>query len=165
MKSRVMIGLLIAGVLVISAAGQDNSGLQPTEGVMASLPRQPSSSTAMVPSQLQVPPESADAKVYPEQMQAVLQLMSDELGLIVQAVRDGKISRAEAEYLSVERYFVGLMRLQLVRSQHQNADEANQRESYSQANTAPQVSGDTVMVVLLQLPRVTFPSGSSAISS
>jgi hypothetical protein len=80
-------------------------------------------------------------------MEAVLQALSEDLGQIVLAVRDGKITPVQAEYLSIERYYVGLMRFQLLLVLHQNADEENQRESYSHSNTAPAQSSDTAITI------------------
>jgi Spy/CpxP family protein refolding chaperone len=141
-----MIALLITGVLVISAGAEENSTAQLTNGVMARVPRQQSSSTAIPPAQLQEPPGSQDATEYPQLMQAVLQGLSEDLVQIAQLAHDGNISRKQAEYLSVEGYYRALMRFQLLRALYQNAAGANQREPYSQANTAPQ-SSDTTMVV------------------
>jgi len=72
--------------------------------------------------------------------------MSAELGEIAQAVREGKITRSQSEYLSLERYYVALTRFQFLRTLYQNPVEENQTQSYSQANTPLQVSGNTVMI-------------------
>lgn len=142
-KTRWIIGLLITGALVVSAAAQDNSGAQLTQGMSASLPRQQLNSTPTPPA-LEASPVFGGIEAYLPQMQGVLEALSEELGLMAQAVHDGKVNRAQAEYLSVERYYTALMRLQLLRTLRQNQDETNQSESYSPATTAPQVSGDTV---------------------
>lgn len=80
-------------------------------------------------------------------MEAVLQALSEDLGQIALAVRDGKITPEQAEYLSIERYYVGLMRFQLLRALHQSAGEENQRESYSHSNTASAPSSDTAITI------------------
>ncbi len=126
-KSKLIVGLVITGLLVISAGAQ---------AVIVTLPGQQSSSTVMAPAQLQAFPGAREAKSPPQQMEAVLQALSEDLGQIALAVRDGKITPEQAEYLSIERYYVGLMRLQLLRALHQSAGEENQRESYSHSNTA-----------------------------
>jgi Spy/CpxP family protein refolding chaperone len=135
--------LLITSALVRSAVAQDNSGAQLTQSTAASLPRQQLNST---PTPTAPSPVFGGTEAYPPQMQGVLEALSEELGLIAQAVHDGKITRAQAEYLSVERYYTALMRLQLLRTLRQNQDEPNQSESYAPASTAPQVSGDTVVI-------------------
>jgi len=136
----------MTGVLAISAAAQDNSASQPAEGPIANLARQQSGGTASAPTQLQAPAGSQDARPYPEQLEAVLGAMTAELGEIAQAVRDGKISRAQAEYLSLERYYVALTRFQFLRTLYQDPPQDNQAESFAQANAAPQIPGGSVIV-------------------
>ncbi len=55
------------------------------------------------------------------------------------------ISREQGEYLSVEQYYVGLLRFQLLRALHQNAKDTNPGVSSPQASTAPKVLGNTVV--------------------
>lgn len=137
-KSKLIVGLVITGLLVISAGAQ---------AVIVTLPGQQSSSTVMAPVQLQAFPGAREAKSPPQQMEAVLQALSEDLGQIALAVRDGKITPEQAEYLSIERYYVGLMRFQLLRALHQSAGEENQRESYSHSNTASAPSSDTAITI------------------
>ncbi len=72
--------------------------------------------------------------------------MSAELGEIAQAAREGKISREQAEYLSLERYYVALTRFQLLRMLYQAPQENNPPQSYAQANTSPQISGSAPII-------------------
>jgi Spy/CpxP family protein refolding chaperone len=126
--------LLITCVLAIFAGAQENGGAQPAE------------STASPPAQLQAPAGLQDGKTYLEQLQAVLEAMTAELGGIAQAAREGKISRAQAEYLSLERYYVALTRFQFLRTLYQEPPQGSQTESYAQANTAPQIPGTSAIV-------------------
>lgn len=142
-KSKLIVGLLITGLLVISAGAQ---------AVMVTLPSQQSGNTVMAPAQLQAFSGARKAKSPPQQMEAVLQALSEDLGQIALAVRDGKITPEQAEYLSTERYYVGLMRFQLLRALHQNTEEENQRYSYSQPNTASAPSSD----IAITIPAPTF---------
>src|SRR5271165_6722138 len=144
-KSRWIIGFLITCVLAIPGVTQENSGAQPTEGAIVTLPQQDSGSLANPSAQLQVPP-GQDVGTYPERLEAVLSAMSAELGQIGQALRDGKISSTQAEYLSLERYYVALTRFQLLRTMYQDPEASNPAESYSKADTAPQVSRNPVIV-------------------
>jgi len=121
-------------VLATSAGAQENSRAQPAEG------------TASPPAQLQAPAGLQDGRTYPEQLEAVLGAMTAELGEIAQAAREGKISRAQAEYLSLERYYVALTRFQFLRTLYQDPPQGNQAQSYAQANSAPQVPGASVIV-------------------
>ena len=132
MKSRWIIGLLMTCVLAISAGAQENGVAQPAEG------------TASPPVQLQAPAGLHDGETYPEQLEAVLQAMTAELGEIAQAAREGKISRPQAEYLSLERYYVALTRFQFLRTLYQDPPQGNQAESYAQANPAPQIPSVSV---------------------
>ena len=72
--------------------------------------------------------------------------MSAELGEIAQAAREGKISRDQAEYLSLERYYVALTRFQLLRTLYQAPQESNPSQSYALANTSPQISGNALVI-------------------
>ena len=131
-RTKLMTALLTTAVLTISACAQDNND---QHAMIAAAPKHLSASG---------PQDIKDQ--YPQQMEAVLQSVSQELVQITQAVRDGSIDRSQAEYLSVERYYVGLMRFQLLRAFYQNADGASQRQPYSQAKTSPQNS-DTVVTI------------------
>ena len=144
MKSKWIIGLLMLCVLEISAGAQQSDSAQPSEGAIVSLPQQRSGDTASPPMQLQ-PGGPPDAQSYPEQLESVLAAMSAELGEIAQAVREGKITRSEGEYLSLERYYVALTRFQFLRTLYQNPMEGNQAQSHRQENTPLQMSG-TVMI-------------------
>jgi Spy/CpxP family protein refolding chaperone len=132
-------------VLAISAGAQQKGSAQPSEPAMVGVPQQQSGVTA-IPTQLQPPGGAPGAESYPEQLESVLTAMSAELGEIAQAVREGKISRSEGEYLSLERYYVALTRFQFLRTLYQNPVEGNQTQSYSQANIPLQTSGSTVMI-------------------
>jgi hypothetical protein len=72
--------------------------------------------------------------------------MSAELGEIAQAVREGKITRSQGEYLSLERYYVALTRFQFLPTLYQNPAEGNRTQSYSQANTPAQISNKIVVI-------------------
>ena len=115
MKSRWIIGLLMTCLLAAFAGAQVNSSAQPAEG------------PASPPAQLQAPAGLQDGKTYPEQLEAVLEAMTAELGEIAQAAREGKISRAQAEYLSLERYYVALTRFQFLRTMHQDPPQGNRQ--------------------------------------
>ena len=83
-------------VLAIVATAQENNGAQPQSGAIVSLPHQQSGGAAGPP-MLQAPAGVQDAKPYPEQLESILASMSAELAEIAQAVREGKISRAQGE--------------------------------------------------------------------
>ena len=132
MKSTLIVTFLMAAVLTLSAGAQDNSD---QGAAMAAAPLQLSGSG----------PQEMKGQ-YPQQMEAVLQSVSQDLAQIVQAAQAGSIDRTQAEYLYVERYYVGLMRFQLLRALYQNSDGASQRQSCSQGKTSPQ-SSDTIVTI------------------
>ncbi len=148
MKTRLLIALLLSATLAISAGAQVNSEPQPIGVANANLPQQPRrSSEDGAPIQLQVPSAMADSSPqYLQQMDAVLQAMSEEYGQIAQALQQGKITPAQAQYLWVERYYAGLMRLQLIRTISQTAQAQNQPQFQPQADTASPTSDSVVMV-------------------
>ena len=116
MKSRWIIGFLLMCVLAISANAQENSSVQSAQGPIANVaPQHPGGATSPA-TQLQLPAGTQDAGTYPDRLEEVLGAMSAELAEIAQAAREGKISRDQAEYLSLERYYVALSRFQLLRT-------------------------------------------------
>ena len=72
--------------------------------------------------------------------------MSAELGEIAQATREGKISRDQAEYLTLERYYVALTRFQLLRMLYQPPQESDPQQSYVQANSPSQISEGALVI-------------------
>jgi len=130
-RSKSIVTFLIAAVLTISAGAQTNNS-QPAGGGAA-------------PVYLSPGPQDIKGQ-YAQQMDAVLQSVSQEWVQIAQASREGSIDRTQAEYLYVERYYVGLMRFQLLRALYQNSDGAGPRQSYSQAKTSPQNSDTTITI-------------------
>lgn len=137
MKSRAIIAGIIVSGLAISAGAQRDSGPQAAQDSLA----QPGTGSTVNPA-VQLPSGvGQDTGTYPERLQEVLGAMSAELGEIAQAAREDKITREQAEYLSLERYYVALTRFQLLRMMYQGPEANNSPQTYSQANTAPQISG------------------------
>ena len=138
MKSRWIIALLVIFVVAISANAQENSGAAAAEGPLANLARQQSSTAATSVVQPRASEGSQEDQTYPARLEAVVGAMSAELGEIVQAAREGKISRDQADYLSFERYYVALTRFQLLRMLYQTSEVNDPPETYSQANNISQ---------------------------
>ena len=161
MKSHWIISFLLTCALAIFANAQENSGVQTAEGTIANLARQNSGGATSPAMQLQAPAGSQDAGTYPERLEQVLGAMSAELGEIAQAAREGKISRDQAEYLSLERYYVALTRFQFLRTLYQDPPQGNQAESYAQANPAPQIPSASVILP----PRTCSPDISEQLVS
>jgi len=145
-NSRWIIGFLLTCALAVSANAQENSREQSAEGPIADFARQSSGSATRPATQLQAPAGSQDAESYPKRLEEVLGAMSTELGEIAQATREGKISRDQAEYLTLERYYVALTRFQLLRMLYQPPQESDPKQNYVQANTASQISGSALVI-------------------
>ena len=145
MKSQWIIGFLLTCALAISANAQQNGNVQSAEGPIANFAQQNSGDAAGPAIQLQAP-AGQDAGTYPARLEEVLGTMSAELATIAQAAREGKISRDQAEYLSLERYYVALTRFQLLRTLYQPPQESNPPQSYAQANSSSQISGSAFVM-------------------
>jgi len=144
-KSRWIIGVLMTCVLATSAGGQE-SGAQPAQRPIANLTPQQSDGAASNARELRAPAGLQDGRTYPEQLEAVLGAMTAELGEVAQAARDGKISRAQVEYLSLERYYVALTRFQFLRMLYEESPQDSQTGSYAEGNAVPQIPGASVVV-------------------
>ncbi len=143
MKSQRIATFVIICLLAISAGAQANGGAEPAEGTIANLAQQ-------APGETENPPDLLGAEqsagTYPERLEGVVAAMSAELSEIAQAAREGKISRDQAEYLSLERYYVALTRFQLLRSMYATPQDGNPAQSYSQANVQAQISAGTLVI-------------------
>jgi Spy/CpxP family protein refolding chaperone len=146
MKSRWIILFLLMCVLAISANAQENSSVQSAQGPIANVVPQHAGGATSPATQLQLPAGSQDAGNYPGRLEEVLGAMSAELAEIAQAAREGRISRDQAEYLSLERYYVALSRFQLLRTLYQPPQASDPSQSYAQANTSPQISGSGLVI-------------------
>ena len=142
MKSK-WIAFVMMCMLAISASAQANKSAQAAVGPMANLAQQAADEKGSAPGQ--VGAGQADG-TYPERMESVLGNMSAELAAIAQAAREGKISREQAEYLSLERYYVALTRFQLLRAMYDATPEAGPAQSYPQATPPAQMSAGTLVI-------------------
>jgi len=142
-KPRWITTVIIVCLLAISAGAQTKKSTQAAIGPIASLAQQATDETENAPSQLRAGQAEG---TYPERMEAVLGSMSAELGEIARAAREGKITPAQAEYLSLERYYVALTRFQLLRTMYNTAEESSPAQSYSQANAPTQMSAGTLVI-------------------
>ena len=147
MKSQWIIGLLLMCALAISANAQENGSVQSAAGPIANFAQQNSDGATSPATQLQAPAGGQEAGTYQDRLEEVVGAMSAELAEIAQAAREGKIGRDQAEYLSLERYYVALTRFQLLRTLYQAPQESsNPPQSYAQANTSPQISGSAFAI-------------------
>ena len=112
MKLRWMTGILMAGVLMVSASAQADHPQIP-----GGTPSEPSNDSAVTPN-LTVQPQDA-LNAYEKQMAFVTVQTSEELTQIVQAVRTGQISSDQAEHLSRRSFELSMIRLQFLDALYQ----------------------------------------------
>jgi Spy/CpxP family protein refolding chaperone len=146
MKRAHILGAFIAGALVISAVAQDGQQLSPASGsVMATAPAETPNiaETPGTDAQVRVTPRDL-LKEYEKQMAVVSLKTCAELAQIGQAAHQGQIGPEQAEYLSGQRFELGMIRLQFLDSLHQILDDKIQKETKQQSEV--QSSGDTLVV-------------------
>jgi Spy/CpxP family protein refolding chaperone len=141
MKYRFILGALVIGVLVISVVAQDDSDPQSEsiDSVMAAVPTDTSAITAILATEPQVPLGPRDVlRNYEQGMAFVSHRTCAELAQIAQAAREGQISREQAEYVSGERYHLGMMQFQLLSTLYQiiQSEIENEVEQKDQSHIA-----------------------------
>jgi len=95
---------------------------------------------------------------YEAEMTRITSRMSNELGVIRQAIAHGQLSRAQSEYLARERYQIAMMQFQLFSAWH-----AILEQSVAHAS-APQTKDDsspTEQALVLPLPFSSLQLNSS----
>ena len=146
MKLRWITGILMAGVLALSAMAQaDNPQLPSIGGATAT---DPSNDSAVTPNAMPQPQDSLNA--YEQQMAIVTVQTYTQLAQIVEAVHSGQISDERAEYLTRRCFELGVVRLQFLDTLHQITESKLSREA---APEKPQeqtgqmeASGETLVV-------------------
>jgi hypothetical protein len=142
MKFKWAAGILLSGVLAISAIAQDHP--QPSnDGEIAAEPTN-KAPDATAPAQEKL-------KAYDEQMALVTAQTYTALAQIAQALREGKISSDEAQYLTRRYYELGMIRFQFLDTLHEIIESDLSKEStpYNSVQEPPQVqtSEETLIVV------------------
>ncbi len=147
MKSRLVVGMSTVCLLMVSAVAQDSSVQLSPNGQAPGVSNGNSSAAVITTDQLgeQLGPQDA-LRVYAQQMQMVFQNTCEELDAITQAVYSGKVTREQAEYLSAERFQLGMMQFQLLRTLYLSTAYDTQRASQPQESTELYVVGATVVV-------------------
>src|SRR5882757_4199528 len=159
MKRGHILGVLVAGALVISAAAQDGQQPLTSQGMTATEPAKSLNIAETTGSDAQVPMAPPDLlKEYEKQMAVVSLKTCAELAQIAQAAHEGQIGAEQAEYLSGQQLELGMIRLQFLDSLHQILDDKIQKETKQQSEV--QSSGDT----LVAPPPDSSPDVSQAIA-
>lgn len=146
MKLRWITGILMAGVLALSAMAQaDNPQLPNIGGTTAT---EPSNDSAVTPNSM---PQSQDSlNAYEQQMAIVTVQTYTELAQIAEEVHSGQISDERAEYLARRCFELGVVRFQFLDTLHHITESKLSREAApedSEGQTRQiEASGETLLV-------------------
>jgi hypothetical protein len=146
MKLRWIAGILMTGVLALSAMAQaDHPQLPDIGGATAT---EPSNDSAVVPNSTPQPQDSLNA--YQQQMAVVTVQTYTELAQIAEALHSDQISSERAEYLTQRSFEVGIIRLQFLDTLHQIAENKLSREAApdnaEEQTRQMEASGETLVV-------------------
>ena len=146
MKLRWITGILMAGVLALSAMAQaDNPQLPNIGGATAT---EPSNDSDVTPDSTPQPPDSLNA--YEQQMAIVTVQTYAELTQIAEALHSGQLSDARAEYLTRRCFELGVVRLQFLDTLHQITESKLSRkaapEKPEEQTHEIEASGETLIV-------------------
>lgn len=124
MKLRWTLGILMAGVLAISAVAQ--VGHPQTPGTGDSTTTAPDNDPTIASSPTMQPQEALST--YEEQMAGVTVQTYEELEKIIQALHSGQISSDQAAYLSRRCFELGVIRLQFLDTLHEIVETTTSKE-------------------------------------
>ena len=146
MKLRWVTGILMAGVLALSAMAQaDHAQLPDIGGATAT---EPSDDSPVTPNSMPHPQDSLTT--YEEQMAIVTVQTYTELTQIAEALHSGQISDERAEYLTRRSFELGVVRLQFLDTLHQIAEGKVSREAAperpEEQARQTEASGETLLV-------------------
>jgi len=146
MKLRWITGILMAGVLALSAMAQADHPQIP--GIGGATATEPSPDSAVTPDLTPQPQDSLNA--YEKQMAIVTVQTYTELAQIAEALHSGQVSSERAEYLTRRCFELGVVRLQFLDTLHLIAESKLSREAApdnSEEQTRQvEASGETLVV-------------------
>jgi hypothetical protein len=146
MKLRWITGILMAGVLALSAMAQADHPQLP--GIGGATATEPSNDSAVIPNSMPQPQDSLNA--YEQQMAIVAVQTYTELAQIAEALHSGQISSERAEYLTRRCFEVGVVRLQFLDTLHQITESKLSRdaapENSEEQARQMEASGETLVV-------------------
>jgi len=146
MKLRWITGILMAGVLALSAMAQVDHPQIP--GIGGATATEPSPDSAVTPDLTTQPQDSLNA--YEQQMAIVTVQTYTELAQIAEALHSGQVSSERAEYLTRRCFELGVVRLQFLDTLHLIAESKLSREAApdnSEEQTRQvEASGETLVV-------------------
>jgi Spy/CpxP family protein refolding chaperone len=146
MKIRWITGILMAGVLALSAMAQADHPQIP--GIGGATGTESSPDSAVTPDLAPQPQDSLNA--YEQQMAIVTVQTYTELAQIAEALHSGQVSSERAEYLTRRCFELGVVRLQFLDTLHLIAESKLSREAApdnSEEQTHQmEASGETLIV-------------------
>jgi|GEM_PF-1827847 len=125
MKLRWITGILMTGVLALSAMAQADHPQVP--GIGGATATEPSPDSAATPDLTPQPQDSLNA--YEKQMAIVTVQTYTELAQIAEALHSGQVSSERAEYLTRRCFELGVVRLQFLDTLHLIAESKLSREA------------------------------------
>jgi hypothetical protein len=138
---------LIQPLAAAAPVNANDDGLSQMNTVLATLQTR-EAVTDVLPQDAVIPRGPTDVlKDYENQMTAVSEWLSGQLGSIVQAVDSGGLTREQGEYFTGERYEAAMMQFQLLRAQYAILEHEIAATSASE-DAAPAQSSQAVVLAL-----------------
>jgi Spy/CpxP family protein refolding chaperone len=139
---------LIQPLAAAAPVNANDNGLSQMNTVLATLQTR-EAVTDVLPQDAVIPRGPTDVlKDYENQMTAVSEWLSGQLGSIVQAVDSGGLTREQGEYFTGERYEAAMMQFQLLRAQYAILEHEIAATSVAPKDAMPAQSGQAVVLAL-----------------
>lgn len=120
MKRKMLVSVVVMTVLVLSAGAQGTNTPQ-SRSDKADLRSGASGLLSTTAGEPQLPLAPGDLlKAYQDQMNKVVEKTCTDLEQIAQAVRNGTMTREQGEYTSIQRFQLGFMTFQLLRTLYES---------------------------------------------
>ena len=140
MKPQIVVGFVIMLVLFLSP-GVQAASTQQLRTDKTDLRNGPSGLASTIADERQAPTSLRELlQTYQEQMNKVVEKTCTDLQQITQAVRSGTMTREQAEYSSIQRFQLGFMTFQLLRTLYESTAELAKS---AQSTNAPEPSQNT----------------------
>jgi Spy/CpxP family protein refolding chaperone len=139
---------LIQPLAAAAPVNANEDGLSQMNAVIASLQTK-DAVTDVLPQDAVIPRGPTDVlKDYENQMTAVSEWLTGQLGGILQAVDRGELTREQGEYFTGERYETAMMQFQVLRARYAILAHEIAAASVASKEAAPAQSGQAVVLAL-----------------
>jgi Spy/CpxP family protein refolding chaperone len=164
MKLQWITGTLMVGALAISSMAQVEHRQSPGNGdVVTAEPSDHSADNLADNSESPLSPQDT-LNTYEQQMALVTVQTYAELAQIAQAVREGRISSAQGQYLARHQYELGIIRLQFLDTLHETVETNSPKEGQSEKPEQPTSEVKTLQQALVVVPAAASPDIPEAIA-